>query len=1205
MRKSGMTARVAAVVLAASMVMTSVLPTFAAENLTVETDDKAAVNGVSKVIGLRGEADWDKLAENTAYETPYSKVNKRSDSVYVAGTKETLETMKYGDNLYKNGENYYSDAYMAGPSVIRLAGPATIVAEGLQEDPATGLYVVNGKYYAYVDSTDQVQKDAQGNITGYTRLASFVVEDNAVDFLGTVPGEFEDAYYFYAGDMRTAVDAAFGRKLDAARTGYDCYAGTDGKLYKSINVKSVYNVETGKYTVKSVYADKTEEIALDKKYQQISWNPVTNKTEVDSNGKLLYVGYQIRMNDVDVVSGVVASNGGTLQTIYGGTTYKTPVGYTAAEKNKFEVRAVYYTATQNYVAAVDEETQQPYESNAGTSYEIVKTGAWSEPFTYAWSMPSVPAVANLQFTQKSVGKGELSWNAAKEAHGYKIEYVSSNTLVDPAAYGELFDGANSAMVGANTTHYDVTNVANSATDDEYTYYRVCAYVETDDSRLYGTYSNVVAVGLDKRQNTPEIKNLQIEQKMDGSFDLTWDEIDKDATVVIFASQDKKMFDTPEYTYKYLNATGKDAAGNEYRLMDVFGLQDKLAIINKKVDVYRGTGIDRVSSTQLKLEVGKKYYFVVATVDSINHGTDRSAAGKYIANVAKVPGAVNNVSFGFYNDIVTSKVVSATPAINITQPSTKSGKTTVTMYFNKTENVTGYQISRKNSKGKFKKIATINSAQYADKELKENTVYDYQVRGYYYNPDTKKTAYSDYVYFSAETGNDKFIELNVNKQSKNSVKLKWTKVSGVTQYEIYRSYMAGKDTNYTQKNNSGYGYGDGAYALYNAKWEKIKTITNAKTTSFTDKKLKKGTSYTYRIVATYASGAATRQVWASDSVIMKATAPQNVKLTLSKNNVKVTWDKDTFASKYQIRYKKYDAENRAEKLTWTVKSTKKNYYTIKNIAKGGKVDVQVRAYGDKKWSSYTGTYTKANGELAAAKNVTAKEVTETLADGKTKTTAVKVTWKKVSGAAYYKVFRSTSPVAKYNADNKKYYAPDDDNWTLISKESNDDEDLYAENLDNVFYKEYKNQTGTVVGTKATDRARLQTGVTYYYYVAAYSENGVRMSDGDGAKGVAGYSKPASICYKATPVISKVTIKKGKVTLKVAKVTGAKQYEIYRSTKKNKGYEKIGVTKKNKTTYTDTKVKKGKTYYYKVVAVGTNGLKGDFVSAASAAKKVKAK
>ena len=336
--------------------------------------------------------------------------------------------------------------------------------------------------------------------------------------------------------------------------------------------------------------------------------------------------------------------------------------------------------------------------------------------------------------------------------------------------------------------------------------------------------------------------------------------------------------------------------------------------------------------------------------------------------------------------------------------------------------------------------------------------------------------------------------------------------------------------------------------------------------------------------------------------MKATEPQNVKLTLSKNNVKVTWDKDTFASKYQIRYKKYDAEGRAEKLTWTVKSTKKNYYTIKNIAKGGRVEVQVRAYGDKKWSKYVDSYEVGdgtrrkleitNGDLAAAKNVTAKEVTETLADGKTKTTAVKVTWKKVSGAAYYKVYRSTSPVAKYNTDNKTYYEPDDADWTWISKESNADE-----TYDNVFYKEYKNQAGTVVGTKATDRARLQTGVTYYYYVEAYSENGTRISKG--------FNKPASICYKATPVISKVTIKKGKVTLNVAKVTGAKQYEIYRSTKKSKGYEKIGVTKKNKTTYTDTKVKKGKTYYYKVVAVGTNGLKGDFVSAASAAKKVKAK
>ncbi|MCI9175643.1 MAG: hypothetical protein HFH49_12015, partial [Lachnospiraceae bacterium] len=59
------------------------------------------------------------------------------------------------------------------------------------------------------------------------------------------------------------------------------------------------------------------------------------------------------------------------------------------------------------------------------------------------------------------------------------------------------------------------------------------------------------------------------------------------------------------------------------------------------------------------------------------------------------------------------------------------------------------------------------------------------------------------------------------------------------------------------------------------------------------------------------------------------------------------------------------------------------------------------------------------------------------------------------------------------------------------------------------------------------------------------------------------------------------------------------------KKNKGFEKIGTTKKNSASFTDKKVKKGKKYYYRVVAVGTNGLKADFASSASKVKSIKAK
>lgn len=47
-----------------------------------------------------------------------------------------------------------------------------------------------------------------------------------------------------------------------------------------------------------------------------------------------------------------------------------------------------------------------------------------------------------------------------------------------------------------------------------------------------------------------------------------------------------------------------------------------------------------------------------------------------------------------------------------------------------------------------------------------------------------------------------------------------------------------------------------------------------------------------------------------------------------------------------------------------------------------------------------------------------------------------------------------------------------------------------------------------------------------------------------------------------------------------------YEVYRSTKRNKGYRCVKVLSANKTSYTDKKSKRGKTYYYKVRAICVN-------------------
>lgn len=53
----------------------------------------------------------------------------------------------------------------------------------------------------------------------------------------------------------------------------------------------------------------------------------------------------------------------------------------------------------------------------------------------------------------------------------------------------------------------------------------------------------------------------------------------------------------------------------------------------------------------------------------------------------------------------------------------------------------------------------------------------------------------------------------------------------------------------------------------------------------------------------------------------------------------------------------------------------------------------------------------------------------------------------------------------------------------------------------------------------------------------------------------------------------------------RVNGAVRYQIYRSTRKNSGYELIGKTKN--TSYRDRTAKIGQTYYYKIAAAGRNG------------------
>lgn len=118
-----------------------------------------------------------------------------------------------------------------------------------------------------------------------------------------------------------------------------------------------------------------------------------------------------------------------------------------------------------------------------------------------------------------------------------------------------------------------------------------------------------------------------------------------------------------------------------------------------------------------------------------------------------------------------------------------------------------------------------------------------------------------------------------------------------------------------------------------------------------------------------------------------------------------------------------------------------------------------------------------------------------------------------------------------------------------------------------------------------------------YVASVSSKGTIKAKDIGkayiyARAKDGSGKYARVTVTVVPKkVSKLKLKsrKKKATINISKTFGARKFEIYRSTKKNKGFKKIKTTSSRK--YVNKKLKSKKTYYYKVRAV--NGkYKGSF-------------
>jgi len=309
--------------------------------------------------------------------------------------------------------------------------------------------------------------------------------------------------------------------------------------------------------------------------------------------------------------------------------------------------------------------------------------------------------------------------------------------------------------------------------------------------------------------------------------------------------------------------------------------------------------------------------------------------------------------------------------------------------------------------------------------------------------------------------------------------------------------------------------------------KYSTVTG---TSYTNTSyIENGNTYYYKVRALDANG--TAGPW-SDVVAVTCrlglTAPTVTGGNDAQGRPTLKWNAVSGAAKYEV-YRARSLNGGYIKYS-TVTGT--SYTNISYIENGNTYYYKVRALD-------------ANGTAGPWSDVVAVTcrlglTAPTVTGGNDAQGRPTLTWKAVTGAAKYEVYRARS----LNGDYIKY--------------------------------------STVTGTSYTNISYIENGNTYYYKVRALDANGTAGP----------WSDVVAVTCRlglTAPSVTGGNDSQGRPTLKWDKVAGAAKYEVYRSYSQNGNYSKYST--QTSTGYTNSSyLTSGSTYYYKVRALDANGTAG---------------
>lgn len=526
---------------------------------------------------------------------------------------------------------------------------------------------------------------------------------------------------------------------------------------------------------------------------------------------------------------------------------------------------------------------------------------------------------------------KISWKKVSGAKGY---IISRSTKKD-SGYSEI-----DTVSGEKTTSYTDDTVKAGKTY----YYKVEAYNVNSGTKGYGGASDAVAGKTAKRTKITSIvstneKTLTIKwNKITGAYgyrikrstdeDGTYKVVKtiKSGNTTSYKDTSVKAGKTYYYTVETMVKTGDnicysgDSASVEGRTAKKTKIKYAVSNGSNQIEVNWGA-VSGTYGYRIKRSTSKNgTYNVIATVNGKNKTTYQDKNVKTAKTYYYKVETINKVNGkkGYSGD---SAVVSAKTLKTTSITAVKAtGSTSVRLEWKAVDGANGYQIYRSTSKDSgYKKVGQVkgkNTKKYEDKTLEAGKTYYYQVRAYKSN--SAKNGVASFSKAQKAWTIKQVVFSQITSDSKNQVTLGWKKVSKAQGYDIYRS----------DKSNSGF--------------EKIASISSGSTLTYTDKGVKSGNTYYYKIAATYKiKGSAGRGSYSKVTEVAVLKQGSISSITLGDNNVlNISWNSVANASGYEL------AGAVSEKGTYTTLQTSgATSFTHSNLVQGTTYYYKVRAYKD--------------------------------------------------------------------------------------------------------------------------------------------------------------------------------------------------------------------------------------------------------------------